>query len=273
MENKQIIQPDEVKIILIRLLEYFDIVCKKNNIQYSLGYGTLLGAARHGGFIPWDDDIDVMLPEPDYKRLLELPELRQQDAQFQLHTIATEKHFCEIYPYPFAKLVDEKTYGEYMRTKDKFGAYIDIFPVIGVPDDTKKREQFFREFEKNKLSLAIGYRIDRDRKNTFIQKLRNIRRNYYWRHYQVFREKLVENMFMYSFEGSKMVNVSYWNFGEREVFPRELFSEYISLPFEGKMYPCIKRYDDYLTQMYGDWHKLPPESSRTPRHEYLLFYR
>lgn len=272
-DRKQPLEMEEVKDILVGILEYFDEICKKHDIRYSLGYGTLLGAARHGGFIPWDDDIDVMVPEPDYHRFLQLPELQSSTSQYRIHTIEMEQRNHEVYPYPFAKLADERTTGIYMRTKDTFGAYIDIFPVVGIPEDEKECKQYFQEFEKNKLKLSIGYRLDRDMESLFIQKLKKIRRDFYWKRYAEYRERLADNIFKYNFEQSSRVNVSYWNYGEKEIFPKNMFENYTKLVFEGKSYPCIEEYDAYLRQMYGDWHQLPPENMRTPRHEYQLFYK
>lgn len=276
MENnnrKQAIQTEEVKGILVNILEYFDEICKKHDIRYSLGYGTLLGAARHNGFIPWDDDIDVMLPEPDYQRFIRLPELQFSSSKYKIHTIERENLYHEVYPYPFAKLVDERTMGIYMRTKDTFGAYIDVFPIVGVPDDEKEFKRYFWEFESNKLKLSIGYRIDRDMEGLFVQRLKKVRRDFYWRRYSNYRDKLANNMVRYNYEQSSRVNVSYWNYGEKETFPRSMFEKYTEIKFEGKSYPCIVEYDSYLQQMYGDWHQLPPKNMRKPRHEYQLFYK
>ena len=271
--SREPICQEEVKRILIDILKYFDGICAKYNISYSLGYGTLLGAARHKGFIPWDDDIDVMIPLPDYLRLMKVVELYDSSCRYMLHTRETESQHNEIYPYPFAKLVDEYTRGEYLRNRDQFGAYIDVFPIVGIPEESEAYRRFFKTFYMNKLGLSIGYRMDGDAKQSILQTLKSIRRRAYWTRYKAFRDSLLKEQTHYDYNTAKRVNVSLWNFGERENFSKELFKHFTCLPFGDRMYPCIASYEEYLTQMYGEWQVLPPEDQRKPRHEYKLFYR
>lgn len=117
----------ETKQKLLNILEYFDFLCSENNLNYSLYGGTLLGAVRHKGFIPWDDDIDVAMPLKDYEKFLSLSEIKA--GKYRLHDRNSEENNHENYYYPFAKLEDEDTIINFFKNRDKGGAFIDIFPI------------------------------------------------------------------------------------------------------------------------------------------------
>ena len=95
---------DEVKKVQLDILKYVDMICKKNNIQYSLAYGTLLGAVRHGGFIPWDDDIDIVLMRSEYDKLLQYLYVEQDDT-YQVVSMKDEGYW-----YTYAKVTDKRTF-------------------------------------------------------------------------------------------------------------------------------------------------------------------
>lgn len=271
---KKKLNESEIKDVLLGILNYFDSVCKKNDIHYSLGYGTLIGAARHKGFIPWDDDIDVIVPQDDYLRLLKLPEFNGvTQSRYLLHTFETEEKFNERYSYPFAKLMDEETSAEYIRTKDVGGAFIDVFPVTGLPKGQKAIEKHFDILAKNRMGIYIGNRRDADLKMTPKLALKEIRRLFYALMYKRYIKNLVSESFAFKFNESDKVAVSVWNYGIKEVIPRRLFDEYDELLFEGKKYSVIKNYDEYLRSIYGNWRELPPIDQQVSHHEYHLYYK
>nr|MCR5207201.1 LicD family protein [Eubacterium sp.] len=114
---------EEVKKTELEILIRFDEICKNNNIEYSLAYGTMLGAVRHNGFIPWDDDIDVFVKRSDYEKLLGL---RYDDGRFEIKS----HRYSNNYYYPFAKMIDKNTDLDVSWRLDKdMGVFIDIFPL------------------------------------------------------------------------------------------------------------------------------------------------
>ena len=129
----------EVQQISVDLLVYIDELCRDNNINYSIFYGSLIGVERHGGYIPWDDDLDIVLLRPEYEKLLDL--LSKQ----QLYTLLSP-HTTENYRYEFAKLVDPRTCAisrqYYGSESSKLGVYVDIFPLDGFPTDLTERKEF-----------------------------------------------------------------------------------------------------------------------------------
>ena len=133
MKRKKL-NSDEVKKIELQLLLKFDELCKKHDLQYSLCGGTLLGAIRHKGFIPWDDDIDVMMPRDDFEKLLKLEKTQASD---QVEKLVSWKSGKSI--YPFIKMINTKTVlkEKYLDKEYTTGVWIDIFPIDGMPEDQK----------------------------------------------------------------------------------------------------------------------------------------
>lgn len=262
---------DEVKKYLLDMLVYFDSVCKKYDIKYSLAYGTLLGAVRHEGFIPWDDDIDIIMAEEEYKKIFELEEFNNSNiSRYLLRYNEVEEKFSEIYSYPFAKLTDMNTDADFLNTRDKYGLYIDIFPVTALPENQKKRKEYMDRCKKNKLCLDIGNTKESVTGYNIIKKIKNMRRNFYYRKIKEYRQALINDAFKYDFRYSKNVAVSiYMVYGE--VMPKNWFEEYTYLTFEGKKFMCIDKYKDYLKLIYGDYLKLPPKEKRIPHHDFTAY--
>ena len=126
----KIITSEELKAIQLDLLQKTADFCKENGIRYYLCGGTLLGAIRHKGYIPWDDDIDISMPRPDYDRFISM--FNKPENDYQVIDMSNNKK----YGLPFAKVHDTRTFvDELQYTKDQFGVYIDIFPIDGVGED------------------------------------------------------------------------------------------------------------------------------------------
>lgn len=257
----------EEKEILNGILKYFDYLCTKYNLNYSLYAGTLLGAARHNGFIPWDDDLDVIMPLDDYNNFLKIPEINNHNNKYVLHYRTTEKMNDEKYYYPFAKLEDSNTVSIYRKTFDKGGAFIDIFPIGGLPNTKAQRETYYSQIVKLHNSIS-----------NVASKFRNP----YWklygflhrRYYSSYRDKLIELQNQINFEESIYVGQTVWlGDGEKRIFPRKWFDSYSLLTFEGKNYKVISNYQECLELAYGDWKRLPPKTQQVPHHNYDLYVK
>ena len=264
---------DELKKYLLDMLVYFDSVCKKYDIKYSLAYGTLLGAVRQEGFIPWDDDVDIMMTGDEYKKIFKIKELNDsKTSRYLLRYSEVEEKFSEIYSYPFAKLTDMNTDAEFLNTRDKYGLFIDIFPVTALPEEQRERKAYIDRCKKNKLCLDIGNTKESKTGLDVIKKLKNIRRNFYYKRLIKYRQTLIKDAFKYDFCCSKDVAVSiYMVYGE--IMPRSWFEEYTYLTFEGKKFMCICKYKEYLKLIYGDYLKLPPQEKRKPHHDIIAYVK
>ena len=140
---------NELKNSLVELLCDFDLFARKNNLRYSLAYGTLLGSIRHQGFIPWDDDIDLWMPRPDFERMLSIPYVGEVD-------VCLKSHLNGRFLFPYAKLTraDVEIDDPFWNSCGKQNLFIDIFPLDGLPDDPSSVEHLYREALKIKNDIA-----------------------------------------------------------------------------------------------------------------------
>ncbi len=241
------------------ILEYFADFCEANNLRYFLAGGTLLGAVRHKGFIPWDDDIDIAMPRSDYEKLISMRD--KFDGRYILRYWRWEK---DVY-YSFLKVEDTCTTKiEDVDSKFKYegGLGIDIFPQDGLPDDLDKQHRIIMGYHR---LVAI-----RDYNRVFV--------NCKWKKYAVSFLNKVLFLVMpfeiivkrytekYPYDRSKYVRSFCGRYGEKETYLRELFGEGTTLLFEGRSYAAPLHYHEYLTQMYGDYMQLPPEEKRVSNH-------
>lgn len=263
------IQFEEMKKIELNILIYFTEVCEENNLRYYLGGGTLLGAVRHKGFIPWDDDIDVMMPRPDFQKLLSLSINNENYNIIKPESVG--------YYYNFAKLVDTRTILEEKGIKriDGLGVYIDIFPLDGMPETPDARKKRFKElnsirkrinntcllkpkFHRNPFAYLNACRIYNSNKNIDLSSL---------------QKKYLDSALKNSFDDSEFVFAAGGAYGDRDIFPGKWFEKEIELQFENLSVKAFNGYDFYLTQLYGDYMTLPPEDKRVTPHHTIVYFK
>ncbi|MBR3884750.1 MAG: LicD family protein [Bacteroidaceae bacterium] len=259
------IEPEELKNIQLNILDDVTSFCEKHNIRYFLAYGTLLGAVRHKGYIPWDDDIDIHIPRPDYERFVELYNKENKEYEVITHELNPK------YNVPFAKVHHKGTVlHEFLyKNPGTFGVYIDLFPLDGLKSSIQatlcgqcirfmyvKSSIFFKgQTLARKLRLAITKTILLPFSRHFI--LSSMRRI-------ATKHKYEECDRVCSF-GSRTA--------AREILPSNIFDEYIMQPFEGRMYRIPKNYDAYLTAKYGNYMQLPPVELRVSTHDSQAYWR
>lgn len=236
------------------MLQEIDRICKNNDISYMLFAGTMLGAVRHNGFIPWDDDLDIVLLREEYDRLLEVAPKELNQEKFFL-----QKEYSEHWPCHFSKLRRNNTsYIEKTIPKDKKqhqGIYIDIFPVDNLSDNKLVQKI---QFYSSKIVIAKslhrrGYLTDSILKKAFILLCRLLPASPFLKVSQ-HRDK----------KDSEMVNTFYAASSkfEKSVFKREWFEKTKLAGFEDREYPISLYYDEVLSTLYGDYMKLPDEEER-----------
>lgn len=268
--NMKKLNSKETKQVLLQILVFFDEFCKKNNLRYTLAYGTLLGAARHEGFIPWDDDIDVEMPLSDYRKCLSILEKQPISSRYQLHSMNTELKYNEKYYYPFAKLEDSQTQIHIFKTHDIGGAFIDIFPMTPLPRNEKL--WYFYNKKARLLKIMISG-IDGTNRSKFRNSVSYLEGKIF--NYRSIRNSLWNLATKYETHNSSsyLVDGTWHDYKDKNFFPKEWFDSYNTLLFEGYNLSVIENYKEMLKHDYGNWKKLPPRSQRVPHHDYDLFLK
>ena len=243
--------------ILIEL----DRICKKHNIKYFLAYGTAIGAARHKGFIPWDDDIDVSMTMDNYNKFTKIAPNELRDSIF-FQTLETDK-YTHLY---WNKLRKKNTFcksSSEERLKMNLGICIDIFPLAKYPKSEKLQRIFWKK-------LKIGTIILETKLYKAKQKKVNLKGKILYSFLSLIPLKILnriaKNNFnkVLNYDGDYDYYVEYSEFYNRiDLFPKKMIEEnLINIEFEGKKFLMLKDYDGYLKIRYGDYMKLPPKSER-----------
>ncbi|GBG96544.1 LicD family protein [Lactococcus termiticola] len=269
MEKKhQEIGLAEIHKIQLNILKNVDEICRHYNIEYSLIGGSLLGAIRHKGFIPWDDDIDIMLTRDNYEKLFEL--LYNDDVLPANLDVMDFRHKNAFQPY--AKIFDNRTYFEsdldYVNTAS--GVYIDVFPYDALPDEKKKSNKFRMRSKYIDILLVAVIKRPWEKgkflKNIFLKFLHLFVKNKY--------ESLVSKSTQYSRKYEKKETNSMGFIRSRyknEHFPKKIFDFYEDISFEQLTVRKIEDHKKYLGDLYGDYMKLPPMEDRES-HDFYKWY-
>ncbi|MEE6637645.1 LicD family protein [Limosilactobacillus pontis] len=246
--------------ILLNILIYADKVMTENNINYSLAYGSLIGAARHKGFIPWDDDLDIVVPYKDYLKLLNLPELNNHSDHYSIYFSKNDDN----YAYPFAKIEDNETRCCYYHVLDSGGAFLDVFPMTPAPIANLHNYSKYLTKNHNKLAFANS-KSDNPVKNV-IHKMARPK-------YKKYRNRMIEEVFKYCNmkDYNYLIDGTWSDNREKEYVPQKWFKDYRRIEFEGHDFKVITHYKDWLELIYGDWQKMPPKGERIGHHYFDLY--
>lgn len=252
-------QLQELQSCELDLLKQLIKVCDKLNINYYLIGGTLIGAVRHKGFIPWDDDIDVCMMRKDYELFVKECQKHFDDSKYFLQTYDTDNE----YPCCFAKLRNSNT--TFIESSIKHcninhGVYIDIFPLDNYYKINKKKEKM--------IKYAILFNYYKQSNNLIKKFLAYISKIMYFRFDQKKLCKKLDNMYKKhnNVDSQKVVNYNgAWGI-EKECHDISCFSEYILMDFEDIKVKVPVGYDKMLTTTYGDYMKLPPKEKQVSHH-------
>lgn len=253
---------NDIQKKLLEIAEEVKRVCEKHEIRYFLDYGSLLGAVRHKGFIPWDDDMDIAIPRPDYEKFTKVCKTELAE-RFALRTIEERN-----YIYYFNKVDDKTTtlIEDFNRKSDyRGGLYVDIFPVDGLPGGKAARKRFRKKCRRLSLRANLATLDFSAKKYPWYKRLIiALFRHADGRKCLLKLNKLIQK---YDYESSEYVCSDIIH--EMPV-PKKLFEESAEYEFEGVNFASVKDYDGYLKALYGDYMTPPPQNEQVSNHYYNL---
>lgn len=268
MKELREIEKEAYKRIPFEILIHFADFCEKNNIRYSLAYGTLLGAIRHKGFIPWDDDIDVIMPRADYERFKAI----YHSERYPFSDMTINKH----HPTAMGKIYDSQTFFYFNRVKRNYGLFVDVFVVDNFPTDEKERlawqnrTRFLIHLNTVKQADLNGILHSRKtlqgKARILWYRLLPITKSYIQKKLPVLSQK-------YDGSPTGLVGITMSCDNPFDTYPANFFEEYVDVEFEGRTFKAIRQYDKWLRICYGDYMQLPPVEKRIGRHRITAYYK
>lgn len=247
--------------ILNILLQVHD-ACLKHQLRYYIWAGTMIGAVRHKGFIPWDDDLDIAMPRPDYDRLVShcrewLPE------QFEMVCAENDK----VYPLPFAKIQDaHTTLIERMHLRYLGGIYIDVFPIDGVPSGAWSRRCHFARYEYYKRVLYLMVRDPYKHGHGPSSWVPLLCRKLY--RLDSVQEAIRRLLHKVDYDRAEWV--ADYDDGMKGIMLKSVLGTPTPYEFEGHQVLGVEQYDTYLSQKYGDYMTIPPHDKQRQHNFHYL---
>lgn len=255
-----------LQLVQLEILEVIDKICADNGISYSLYAGTLLGAVRHKGFIPWDDDLDVCMSREDYEAFISI----WNDVKPKGYIIQNKEN-TPNFTQSFSKIRKEHTtFLQYDFEREAYhtGIFVDIFPLDRIPDNKigriifrwncLKYQLFTREFVPPKSNIFVKA----------ISKLILLTVPVSKRKYV--RDRICEKITRYKDNKSFGIVAIETASTQKQIYPADMLDKFVRIKFENKYYMCFENWKQNLGIKYGDYMKLPPEEERIWRHHPII---
>ena len=266
---------EDIQRVSLELLKDVHDFCQENHINYTLYGGTMIGAVRHGGFIPWDDDVDVAMPRPDYERFVST---YRSKHGYKLFVSGTKECYLA-----FSRLCEmEKT----LVTEDSLpwsshqtGVWIDIFPLDGAPDNQREAERSVKKMLKKWVvcCYARSAHSPFSAASTLAKKVKLVFKKVFmnnrFRNIHLLNKEYIADCQRIKWGASNhFCNYAFITFGMREYIPMEDYQSTVDFNFEGIPMPVCNGYDHLMKHKYGDYMQLPPKEEQKPRHNLCRFY-
>jgi len=274
-ECEKEINVEEIKKIQLNILREFSKFCQKNGLRYYLSGGTLLGAIRHKGFIPWDDDIDINMPRPDCEKLFKLTGEKLNDYLSIGYPLKSQNHY-----HPFIRIYDTRTvmFGTIKSGEVGYytNVYIDVFPIDGLPDSNLLTKIEFKIIKLLMMLEKADFYSDAEATSLykkiikfFVKPLAKTVGFQNWNKLIIYIAK------KYDFNSQKYVAAitSTANYGLKEKIIKEEYIKQIDVLFEGEIFKAPANYDIYLSNLYGNYMELPPENQRKSEHNFKAWWK
>ena len=266
------IEITELKQLQCEVMQIAHNFLTEHGLKYSLACGTLIGAVRHNGYIPWDDDIDIYMPRSDYDKLIRIfPSV--YNGYYKLISFERSNKWCR----PYANLYDDRTvfYEKKSSVEEQIGVKIDIFPIDSVPDDDKEWEKFNR---KRKLLIylhsakftALRMANRTIFKNLVIILLKIVLLPFSSHTIVKYVDRYIKK---YNHSGTKRLFETSCGILQKRPFLKEDFDDVIFHKFENYEFYIMKGFDDCLKNGFGNYMQLPPEQDRVSHHYYVAYWK
>lgn len=270
MEQKQL-KMEEIQRVSLEILKKITTICESQNFRYTLAYGTLIGAIRHKGFIPWDDDIDIQMPRPDYESFIKYM------VKHPIDNLKVYNHkYVKNYPLGISRIADDRyeIIGDIASEHCSMGIFVDVYPIDGLGNTyenaksayektDKRRADLLRIINKKQSKITIYSLFKNPRFTISTIKLKILGLSH-------IQQALEQASSMYNFSQYEYVGIPNWNW-IRLVYKREWYEEFIKWPFEDGIFYISKYYDNILRAEYGDYMQLPPVEKRIYHHGYKAY--
>lgn len=244
MSNQKELTLKEKHSIILDIMKDIDRFCRANNIPYTLSSGTLLGAVRHGGFIPWDDDADMFMLRDDFDRFINS---YHSDRYRLVYNFEDEGKLC---PSGIAKVADVTTWSEDYTGKLDFGVWVDVFPLESVPENPAECKKFMHKI------MSVNNRIYHRRRHDFISIIKTYRHSFSW-----WMKKLNDIVHNNPYTDSPLVAHAVGSNNYRTVIPKKWFDNLGSIRFEDHDFMAFSDTDSYLKIVYGPDYMTPKQWS------------
>ena len=257
---------EEYKKVILDVLLRIDKICREQNIKYSLAYGTLIGAVRHKGFIPWDNDIDIIMPFDDYDKLASLINKGVDD---KLHIIRVEERSDTCFPFGKVCHTETKLIEGNIKGLEDYGAYVDIFPFGYIPSDFKQNNKWKKYYLFQRMA---SYSMS-DTYNKTSSPFKNVGRFIELKAaHLIGTSKLVHLVCDKAREFNRTKTDTIGILFDKAFYDSDLFDNQVEVEFEGHRFFGTKNPDDTLRRYYGDYMTPPPISKQRGSHLLKCYY-
>lgn len=274
--SQQYMSMQDIQKVSLNILKKTAEICDKQGIKYCLAYGTLIGAIRHKGYIPWDDDVDLMMMRPDYEKFLKYyAEHKEEFGCLEVMNMDNNPK----YPYMITRVSDSRYTIKVKNERDcGLGIFIDIYPIDGIGNSEEEAKALLIKSCKYPSSIFLATRkyyhfgITKTWKKRLIKVPAFIYTHIMGKNY--FVKKLNALLADLDYDHSEYVGCPAWtNFPYIDVYRKEWFEDLIKVPFEDGEFYAPREYDKVLRITYGDYMQLPPEKDRIYHHMYRAYKR
>lgn len=262
----------EIQAGALNILKRIDAICQEKGLRYWVAYGTLIGAVRHRGFIPWDDDLDIMMPRPDYERLL-LHFKHNAESEKPIVILAPE--LGKNMPFLISRVSDTRfqMQGEYGDLIKGLGTFVDVYPLDGMGDDysgAMRREAEAFSYVRRYVQ-ALNPQTNSSTAGP-IKELAKAAHAIILGNPKKYQQKIIDLCARDNYDKSKYVAVATWpSSDDTTVYSHEAFENTVRLPFEDMTVPVPSNYDEVLKADYGNYMQLPPLEMQRPHKIYSIY--